>query len=82
MYVAKIDTETNPYLDTTAKFLQEKFPFETKSSGISRKYSWGRGMKSLFGRNINIFRGSKASVISKSTPSTGLLSLLNTMPSA
>ena len=39
-------------------------------------------MKSLFGRNINILRGAKASVLSKSSPSTGLLSLLNTRPSA
>ena len=30
-------------------------------------------MKSLFGRNINILRGSKASVLSKSTFSAGLL---------
>ena len=36
-------------------------------------------MQSLFGRNINILRGSKASVMLKSTPSTGLLSLLNTI---
>ena len=34
-------------------------------------------MKSLFGRNINILRGSKASVLSKSTFSAGLLSLLS-----
>ena len=34
-------------------------------------------MKSLFGRNINILRGSKASVLSKTTFSAGLLSLLS-----
>ena len=34
-------------------------------------------MKSLFGRNINILRGSKASVLSKSTFSAGVLSLLS-----
>ena len=34
-------------------------------------------MKSLFGRNINILRGSKASVLSKSTFSAGLPSLLS-----
>ena len=39
-------------------------------------------MKSLFGRNTNILRGSKASVLSKSDFSAGLLSLLNTRPSA
>ena len=38
-------------------------------------------MKSLFGRNINILRASKASVLSKSNFSAGLLSLLNTRPS-
>ena len=38
-------------------------------------------MKSLFGRNANILRGSKASVLSKSNFSAGLLSLLNTRPS-
>ena len=38
-------------------------------------------MKSLFGRNVNILRGAKASVLSRSTPSTGLLSLLKVMPS-
>ena len=32
-------------------------------------------MKSLFGRNINILRYSKTSVLSKSTFSAGLLSL-------
>ena len=36
-------------------------------------------MKSLFGRNINILRGSKASVLSKSNFSACLLSLLNTI---
>ena len=35
-------------------------------------------MKSLFGRNINILKGSKESVLSKSPFSAGLLSLLNT----
>ena len=39
-------------------------------------------MKSLFGRNINILRGSKASVLSKQNFSAGPLSLLNTRPSA
>ena len=41
-------------------------------------------MKSLFGRNTNILRGSLlcASVLSKSNFSAGLLSLLNTRPSA
>ena len=34
-------------------------------------------MKSLFGRNINILRDSKASVLSKSNFLAGLLSLLN-----
>ena len=33
-------------------------------------------MKSLFGRNINILIGSKASVLSTSTFSAGLLSLV------
>ena len=33
-------------------------------------------MKSLFGRNTNILRGSKASVLSKSNFSAGFLSLL------
>ena len=35
-------------------------------------------MKSLFGRNINILRTSKASVLSKLNFLAGLLSLLNT----
>ena len=39
-------------------------------------------MKSLFGRNVNILRGNKASVLSKSTFSAGLLSLLNARPFA
>ena len=39
-------------------------------------------MKSLFGSNINVLRGSKASVLSKSTFPAGVLSLLNTRPSA
>ena len=39
-------------------------------------------MKSLFDSNINILRGDIASVLSKSTPSTGLLSLLNIRPSS
>ena len=39
-------------------------------------------MKSLFGRNTNILRGSKASVLWKSNFSAGLLSLLNTTLSA
>ena len=34
-------------------------------------------MESLFGRNINILRGGKASVLSKSTLSTGPLPLQN-----
>ena len=38
-------------------------------------------MKSLFGRNANILRGSKVSVLSQSNFSAGLLSLLNTRPS-
>ena len=38
-------------------------------------------MKSLFGRNIKILRGSKASVLLKSTFSAGLLSLLSTRSS-
>ena len=40
-------------------------------------------MKSLFGRNINILRGSKASVLSKSTFSAGLLySMLGLLPNS
>ena len=39
-------------------------------------------MKSLFGRNVNILRGSKASVLSKSAFSAGLLSLLSARSSA
>ena len=39
-------------------------------------------MKFLFGRNINILRGSKAGVLSKSTFSAGLLSLLSARSSA
>ena len=40
-------------------------------------------MKSLFGRNINILRGSKASVLSKSTLSAGLLySVLGLLPNS
>ena len=39
-------------------------------------------MKSLFGRNVNILRGSNANVLSKLTPSTGQPSLINTRPSA
>ena len=39
-------------------------------------------MKSLFGRNVNILRGSKASVLSKSASSAGLLSLLSARSSA
>ena len=41
-------------------------------------------MKPLFGRNklqnIKIFRGSKAGILSKSTPSTGIPSLLGLLP--
>ena len=36
-------------------------------------------MKSLFGRNTKILRGSEASVLSKSNFSAGLLSLLDTI---
>ena len=40
-------------------------------------------MKSLSGRNINILRGSKASVLSKSTFSAGLLySVLGLLPNS
>ena len=39
-------------------------------------------MKSLFGRNINILRGSKADVLSKSTFLADLLSLLSARSSA
>ena len=72
MYIAELETKRNLYLDTTAKLVPEKFSSETKSSGISESF---RGMKSLFGRNINILRGIKASVLSKSTFSDGVLSL-------
>ena len=35
MYVAKLETKTNLYLDTTAKLVPEQFSFETKSFSIS-----------------------------------------------
>ena len=38
MYVAKIETKTKLYLDTTVKLVPEKFPFETESSGISGRF--------------------------------------------
>ena len=39
-------------------------------------------MKYLFGRKINILRGSKTSILPKSNFSAGFLSLLNTKSSA
>ena len=40
MYVAKLEAQTNIYLNTTAKLVPEKIPFsiETKSSGISGRF--------------------------------------------
>ena len=53
-----------------------------KSSTVIANEHWTEaetksGTKSLFGRNINILRGSKASVLSKSNFSAGLLSKLS-----
>ena len=38
MYIAKLETKTNLYLDTTAKLVPEKFSIETKSSSISLRF--------------------------------------------
>ena len=70
----------NPRASTRQLNLYPNILFlETKSFSISGRFYWGR---SLFGRNINILRDSKESVLSKSTFSAGLLSLLSARSSA